>query len=101
MKTALFLSVDGSAAVGIIAEDFKIESTLLVICGGTEKGNGDRMYYRDTLKDLGKQFSESAHRFVNAPWYPYCKGPRLPPIGCHWMHLFGASLKLHESAMML
>ncbi|KAF5986960.1 FK506-binding protein 2 [Fusarium bulbicola] len=67
MKTALFLSANDSAAVGIMAEDLKIESTLLVICGGTEKGNGDQMYYRDTLKNSGKQFSESAQRLVNAP----------------------------------
>ncbi|KAF5688726.1 FK506-binding protein [Fusarium circinatum] len=100
-KTALFLSVNDSTAFGIMTEDLKIESALLIICGGIEKGNGDQMYYRNTLKDSGKQFSESAQWLVNTPWYPYCKELRLPPVEYRWMQPFEASLKLHESAMML
>ncbi|KAF5555134.1 FK506-binding 2 [Fusarium mexicanum] len=56
MKTALFLSVNGSSAVGIIAEDLKIESALVIIYGGTEKGNENQMYCRNTLKDSDNEF---------------------------------------------
>lgn len=60
MKAALFLSALASAAVGVVAEELKIDVTLPVICERkTQKGDRVQMHYRGTLKDSGKQFDAS------------------------------------------
>ncbi|KAM5380014.1 hypothetical protein ACJA88_005442 [Fusarium oxysporum] len=60
MKAALFLSALASAAVGVVAEDLKIDVTLPVVCDRkTQKGDRVQMHYRGTLKDSGKQFDAS------------------------------------------
>lgn len=60
MKAALFLSALASTAVGVVAEELKIDVTLPVICERkTQKGDGVHMHYRGTLKDSGKQFDAS------------------------------------------
>ncbi|KAF5238591.1 hypothetical protein FAUST_5448 [Fusarium austroamericanum] len=57
MKAALFLSALASTAVGVVAEELKIDVTLPVVCERkTQKGDGVHMHYRGTLKDSGKQF---------------------------------------------
>ncbi|KAI1041542.1 hypothetical protein LB505_001810 [Fusarium chuoi] len=57
MKAALLLSALASAAIGVIAEDLKIDVTLPVVCDRkTKKGDRVQMHYRGTLKDSGKQF---------------------------------------------
>ncbi|KAF9776559.1 Peptidyl-prolyl cis-trans isomerase fpr2 [Fusarium sp. DS 682] len=63
MKAALFLSALASAAVGVVAEDLKIDVTLPVVCDRkTQKGDRVQMHYRGTLKDSGKQFDASYDR---------------------------------------
>jgi FK506-binding protein 2 len=60
MKAALFLSALASAAVGVVAEELKIDVTLPVVCERkTQKGDKVHMHYRGTLKDSGKQFDAS------------------------------------------
>lgn len=60
MKAALFLSALATAAVGVVAEDLKIDVTLPVVCDRkTQKGDRVQMHYRGTLKDSGKQFDAS------------------------------------------
>ncbi|KAI1058789.1 hypothetical protein LB507_003485 [Fusarium sp. FIESC RH6] len=63
MKAALFLSALASAAVGVVAEELKIDVTLPVVCERkTQKGDRVQMHYRGTLKDSGKQFDASYDR---------------------------------------
>ncbi|KAG5753952.1 hypothetical protein H9Q70_003405 [Fusarium xylarioides] len=63
MKAALLLSALASAAVGVVAEDLKIDVTLPVVCDRkTQKGDRVQMHYRGTLKDSGKQFDASYDR---------------------------------------
>ncbi|KAL9575690.1 hypothetical protein ACKAV7_000488 [Fusarium commune] len=63
MKAALFLSALATAAVGVVAEDLKIDVTLPVVCDRkTQKGDRVQMHYRGTLKDSGKQFDASYDR---------------------------------------
>ncbi|KAI1018652.1 hypothetical protein LB503_005930 [Fusarium chuoi] len=63
MKAALLLSALASAAIGVVAEDLKIDVTLPVVCDRkTKKGDRVQMHYRGTLKDSGKQFDASYDR---------------------------------------
>lgn len=60
MKAALFLSALASAAVGVVAEELKIDVTLPVVCERkTQKGDKVQMHYRGTLKASGEQFDAS------------------------------------------
>ncbi|KAH7250416.1 Peptidyl-prolyl cis-trans isomerase fpr2 [Fusarium solani] len=63
MKAALILSVLASAAVGVVAEELKIDVTLPVVCERKTK-NGDKihMHYRGTLAADGSQFDASYDR---------------------------------------
>lgn len=60
MKAALILSVLASAAVGVVAEELKIDVTLPVVCERKTK-NGDKihMHYRGTLAADGSEFDAS------------------------------------------
>ncbi|KAH7257512.1 FK506-binding protein 2 [Fusarium tricinctum] len=63
MKAALFLSALASAAVGVVAEELKIDVTLPVVCERkTQKGDKVQMHYRGTLKASGEQFDASYDR---------------------------------------
>ncbi|KAG4266191.1 FK506-binding protein 2 [Fusarium proliferatum] len=63
MKATLLLSALASAAIGVVAEDLKIDVTLPVVCDRkTKKGDRVQMHYRGTLKDSGKQFDASYDR---------------------------------------
>ncbi|CCT61890.1 probable FK506-binding protein (FKBP) [Fusarium fujikuroi] len=63
MKAALLLSALASAAIGVVAEDLKIDVTLPVVCDRkTKKGDRVQMHYRGTLKDSGEQFDASYDR---------------------------------------
>ncbi|QGI58315.1 hypothetical protein CEK27_000440 [Fusarium fujikuroi] len=60
MKAALLLSALASAAIGVVAEDLKIDVSLPVVCDRkTKKGDRVQMHYRGTLKDSGEQFDAS------------------------------------------
>ncbi|KAI8724729.1 Peptidylprolyl isomerase [Fusarium sp. LHS14.1] len=63
MKAALILSVLASAAVGVVAEELKIDVTLPVVCERKTK-NGDKihMHYRGTLAADGSEFDASYNR---------------------------------------
>ncbi|KLP11153.1 probable FK506-binding protein (FKBP) [Fusarium fujikuroi] len=63
MKAALLLSALASAAIGVVAEDLKIDVSLPVVCDRkTKKGDRVQMHYRGTLKDSGEQFDASYDR---------------------------------------
>ncbi|RFU77814.1 fkbp-type peptidyl-prolyl cis-trans isomerase [Trichoderma arundinaceum] len=63
MKAALLLSALASCAIGVVAEDLKVEVTHAVECERkTQKGDQVSMHYRGTLAGSGKQFDASYDR---------------------------------------